>query len=400
MELSVGGRKMKILGILFVVLILTGCGGNGDNLITTQNVTAEKPTPEEPNPEEPTPEEPNPEEPILEKWTIHSEIPFGFRVYNAFIDSDYVYVAASVDGAAIIDASDVSKPETVWKIQPDDFGSRDNFLDVIVTGNLAIFIAYPGCGGWCQGTFKSIARVYEITNPAEPVLMDSFELNASSLGADENFLYAAISADGGAEPIPQLRIIDLSNPGSADIVGLVEISGGGQLAVQGQIAFVSFNGFRNFEGIDAVNIADPNNPVLLGDLAGAPVNVPHAPIALSGNTAYIADRNNGVQVVDISDPLNTQLLANIPTTSEANDVAVAEGYLYVAQGIDGVAIYNIDISTDPKFVQYINTPAPALSISVSERIGAVGIDWILEEDNGQIARSILEPHKLLLFVTH
>ncbi|MBK6737832.1 MAG: hypothetical protein IPG64_07880 [Haliea sp.] len=319
---------------------------------------------------------------------------------NTFIDSDYAYVASSFDGAAIIDASDVSEPVTVWKIQPDNFGSRDNFTDVIVTGNLAIFIAYPGCGGWCQGTFKSIAQVYEITNPAEPVLMDDFELNASSLGADENFLYAAISADGGAEPVPQLRIIDLSNPASADTVGSIEISGGGQLAVQGQIAFVSFNGFRNFNGIDAVNIADPNKPVLLGDLVSAPVNVPHAPIALSGNTAYIADRNNGVQVVDISDPLNTQLLANIPTTSEANDVAVAEGYLYVAQGIEGVAIYDIDIPTDPEFVQYIETPAAALSITVSERIGAVSVDWVLEEDNGQIARSIIELHKLLLFLTH
>lgn len=46
MELSVDGGKMRIFGILFVVLVLTGCegdGGNGNILVASQNITAEEP---------------------------------------------------------------------------------------------------------------------------------------------------------------------------------------------------------------------------------------------------------------------------------------------------------------------------------------------------------------------
>tara|TARA_R110002072_G_scaffold208165_2_gene365628 strand:+ start:308 stop:1576 length:1269 start_codon:yes stop_codon:yes gene_type:complete len=421
---------MKIFGILLFVVILTGCGGDGgggDVLFASTNTTSEEPTAESPTTEEPTAETPTTEEPPTlepptlepptvepptvepptvepptvepptEKWTIHSEIPFDYEISKAFIDGDFIYVAASFRGASVIDATNVADPETIWNIESGDYGSGDTFSDVMVTGNLAIFIAYPRCDRWCEGLSSATARVYEITDPAEPVLMDSFTLNSGSLGANENLLYAAIS-DGrnGAE----FRIIDLSDPSNADIVGSVEIQTAGQLAVIGQMAYVSYNDLSSFKGIDAVNIADPANPTMLGEINFRVSNVRHSPIALSDDTAYIADQRQGLQVVDITDPANIQLVANIPTTSNANDVAVAGGYLYVAQDRDGVAIYDIDNPTDPQFVQYIETPAPALSISVSERIGAVGIDWTLEEYGGTGCCRISEPHKLLLFLTH
>ena len=413
------GRKMKIFGILFVVAALTACGGdggNGDVLGSTNSTTMEEPnleqpnleeptaaepateapTTEEPTTEEPTTEEPTTEEPLPEKWTIVSEIPFDWEVYKTFIDADHVYVAESFGGATIIDASNVAKPEVVWNSGLEPFGGRDNFYDVIVTGNLAVFIAYANCRGWCSGTFPSIARIYEKTNPAEPVLMDSFTLNSSSLAANENLLFAAISDEFD---YAEIRIFDLSDPGSANIIGSVDINVAGQLAVVGQIAYVAYNDLQNFDGIDAVNIADTANPVVLGDQNKFRVgNVRHSPVALAGNIAYIADQNKGVQVVDITDPLNMQLVVSVPTTSDARDVAVAGGYLYVAQGVDGVAVYDIDVPTDPKFIQYIDTPAPALSISVSERIGVVSIDEIRDSEDGYTG-SLVERNKLLLFLT-
>jgi hypothetical protein len=163
--------------------------------------------------------------------------------------------------------------------------------------------------------------------------MEYFELNSSSLGANENLLYAAISDGWEAE----FRIIDFSDPSNADIVGSFEIQTAGQLAVTGQMAYVSYNDLSSFKRIYAVNIADPANPIMLGDLNFCVVNVRHSPIALSGDTAYIENRNKGFQVVEITDPANIQVAANIPTTSDVNDIAVADGYLYVAQDVDGGA---------------------------------------------------------------
>lgn len=76
-------------------------------------------------------------------------------------------------------------------------------------------------------------------------------------------------------------------------------------------------------------------------------------VAISGNRAYLADGNSGLQVIDITNPTSPVLLGSLDTGGSARGVDVTGNYVYVADDSD---LRVIDVS---------NPAAPVLQKTVS-----------------------------------
>jgi hypothetical protein len=98
----------------------------------------------------------------------------------------------------------------------------------------------------------------------------------------------------------------------------------------------------------AIDIRDPADPRVIGEARFATgvagprnIGVTGKCVALSGNYAFVAVSDGGLQVIDICDPANPQHVGGF-ASSDARGVAVANGYAYVADARDGLRV--IDIS--------------------------------------------------------
>ncbi|MCX6840864.1 MAG: hypothetical protein NTX53_01005, partial [candidate division WOR-3 bacterium] len=86
------------------------------------------------------------------------------------------------------------------------------------------------------------------------------------------------------------------------------------------------------------DVTTPTSPYRLGFLARAD----HAfAVAVSGNYAFVADRDSGLRVISVADPGNPYQVSRLDTPGDAVDVAVQGQYAYVA---DSVSVRVVDIS--------------------------------------------------------
>jgi hypothetical protein len=81
-----------------------------------------------------------------------------------------------------------------------------------------------------------------------------------------------------------------------------------------------------------ISINDPANPVIKGHTVIAQANG----VYVSGNYAYVAGGDGGLNVVDITDHDNPVFKSSIVTHGYANDVYVSGNYAYVADGDGGL----------------------------------------------------------------
>ncbi len=84
-----------------------------------------------------------------------------------------------------------------------------------------------------------------------------------------------------------------------------------------------------------IDVSNPANPQRVGgyDTSGYAYGV-----AVSGNYAYVADYDAGLQVIDVSNPANPQRVGGYDTSGSAYGVAVSGNYAYVADGDWGLMI--------------------------------------------------------------
>jgi len=127
-------------------------------------------------------------------------------------------------------------------------------------------------------------------------------------------------------------VIDVSDPDNPQRVGGYDTSGSARdVAVSGNYAYVA----DHDAGLQVIEVSDPANPQRLGgyDTGGSARDV-----AVSGNYAYVADGGGGLQMIDVSDPANPQRTGGYATSGDARDVAVSGNYAYVADGPWGLTI--------------------------------------------------------------
>ncbi len=119
------------------------------------------------------------------------------------------------------------------------------------------------------------------------------------------------------------------------------------LAIDGDNAFAIGRG-----KIHCLNISDPNNPRLVGELAG----LGHVrQIAFDKQVAYVTSREDGLFIVDVKHPDKPKLLSHYDTIEFATGVAIAGDVLYVACRHYGVELIDVSDPARPLHLSTIRT---------------------------------------------
>jgi hypothetical protein len=135
-------------------------------------------------------------------------------------------------------------------------------------------------------------------------------------------------------PLPELpsglRVIDISDPDSPEIVGVIDYSNSGILCltVEGDLAYLSYSGG---EGVKIIDISDPEDP----DIEGTIRNVYAREIVVSDGYAYIADPELGLVIFDVSVPTKPERTARLNLKGDVEDISVQGNFAYLTFEYEG-----------------------------------------------------------------
>jgi hypothetical protein len=171
------------------------------------------------------------------------------------------------------------------------------------------------------------------------------------------------------------RIADVSAPrrmreiGHYDQGGLVE-----DFEIQGDLVYTA-----QATGLQAVNVADPRNPVLVGEFR---TRGPAATVHVAGNLAYVATRESGLVILDVAQPEFMREISRYDTPGIAQDVFVSENYVFIADGEAGLEIVNVSDPFNPRTAGLIDQFLEVRSVVVVDQYafladGPNGI-WVID----------------------
>ena len=257
--------------------------------------------------------------------------------YDVFADIIYLYVAAG-EKIHILDISDPATPVHLGMLTVAGM----DFRAVAADGD----IVYAGD----EHAGLLIADVHDPANPAVLGMLDTGE-KTTSIRLRDNLGFITTAGHG-------LRIIDRSNPGvPVELAGWASPGRAMGLAF-GEVAFAGSGLPHIFiadysAGVRAVAIADPSAPVESSYLqvaapVGGGVSVGKAYRAcVIGQTAYIAYGWEGLKIVDVADPQQPELLGKLDTPGDARDVRVPSNIAYVADWDPGLRVVDVSDLQQP-----------------------------------------------------
>jgi len=128
-----------------------------------------------------------------------------------------------------------------------------------------------------------------------------------------------------------LRVIDISDPDSPDIVGGLNYSNSGILClkVDGDLAYLSYSGSG---GVKIIDISDPETPEIIGTIK----NVYAREMVVSDGYAYIADPELGLVIYDVSNSAAPVRAARLNLKGSVEDIAVQGDFAYLTYDDDDV----------------------------------------------------------------
>jgi hypothetical protein len=253
-------------------------------------------------------------------------------LYDVDVNGGYAYVAAGGTGLQVVDVSDPTGPVLVGSLD-----TPGNAKDVKVLGNLA-YIADGPAG----------LQIFDVSAPSQPVALGSFDTpgDAKAIRVVGNLVYIADGEVGG------LRIVDVTNSAAPTSVGFVVTPGLGLgLDVEASLAAVA----DGTSGIQLIDVSDPSLPVLLGQaLVSNNIGDQIYDVALVDSFAYAARIEDfSVTSVNVADPNNPVVVTQLPFfTGWAFDLeTLGEGLFTADQFFTGNAqIYSIAFPDTPSLV--------------------------------------------------
>ena len=195
----------------------------------------------------------------------------------------------------------------------------------------------------------------------------SSDLAIASFGAEDGRVYAgqagtatvtaevagfSASAEATIDAFSPTPLSWLQIPGFANAVD-----------VSGQHAFIA----AGEAGLQIVDVSDLRAPFIAGFL-DTPGNAND--VKVEGNLAYMADGSEGLLIVDVSSPAAPSLLGSVRTSGEATDVAVAGGFAYVADR-GGLQVIDVSDPRNPVLLGRVGTPGDARGVDLWEGFAVV-----------------------------
>jgi hypothetical protein len=196
-----------------------------------------------------------------------------------------------------------------------------------------------------------------------------------AVAASGNYLYFGMGNNTG--------VFDLSQPASPVIVGQVPVPAI-SLATATKVLYA---GTAN-NSLVVMGNSTPSRPLILETLA-----LPDLPAKLRvvGNLLFIADSSAGLLIYDISNPTSPALIKRFTGFNFVADLTVFETTAFVAADVDGLGILDISNPAQPVLVSktslssvdpFMNTSPPNQALSVTANNGIVYLGTL--NDNGLV----------------
>jgi hypothetical protein len=264
---------------------------------------------------------------------------------DVFVRDDYAYVAGSIeDSIEILDISDSSNPEPLGTIT--DATQLNDPQALFVNGDYAYVVGA-----------SSDFTIVDITNNISPTVVSNID-NATYFSSSTSIYIAGKYAYITASASNRLTIVEISDPNNPFIVGsLAGLDGAWEVEVAGNYAYVTES---VGDKLTVIDISDPTNPTELGSIAdGVGTHLDGARgLDVVGIYAYVTGYDDsGISIINISSSTNPVEVGYLDDNTDgsrltnASDIMVSGNYAYVtAYGDDGVDVLNISSSTNPVHV--------------------------------------------------
>ena len=188
------------------------------------------------------------------------------------------------------------------------------------------------------------------------------------ISTDDYVTRIAVSKDLAYMSVGELgmKIVDVSNLDSAEIVGGIETPGYAfSIDVSDDFAFIA-------DGLHGVQIIRIKNSNQMRIVANLPTDDSARDVVVEGQYLYIADRQSGVHVVDVKQPHMPSILTTITTPDEAHSVCIRDNYLFIAGRSSGMHIMDIADPRSPEHVSSIEVDGYIYAISLAENTAYLG----------------------------
>lgn len=255
---------------------------------------------------------------------------FGYAE-DVFVAAQYAYVADYDSCLMILDISDVSHPSVAAA-----YGSW---------GYWAV-----NASGYCALMAKhSLVEIIDVSDPANPELLwsDSTWEDPVAITVHDNYAYISMFYVWDSS---ELRIFDISEPADPVLMGACDLGRGFANAIflSGDYAFIA----SEREGLVIVNIDDPYDPGVVGSYW---TGYGYYHVYVCADHAYLPKGNLGLEIVDVSVPSDPSFVSIYDTEGSATDVGVLDNYAYIADGPAGLQIIDVTDPANPAFVAGLET---------------------------------------------
>ncbi len=139
-------------------------------------------------------------------------------------------------------------------------------------------------------------------------------------------------------------------------------------------------------GLAVIDIDKPEQPRLVGELAGGFLRNPKA-IAVQFRYAFVTD-DDGLKVIDISEPAHPRAVSSL-RLGDAHKLYVARTYAYVANGAEGLAIIDIENPEHPRLDRMFNADGE-LNDTRAVQIGSVAASMYALVADGKNGLRVLQ----------
>ncbi len=288
------------------------------------------------------------------------------------LSENYAYVADSANGFSGLQIFDISNPATPFQAgfvplstAPISVFIVDHYVYIgenygirildITTPTEPIFVRILSSGlvyefarsGNSLLVASNAFRIYNIADPANPVLTGSLAYDCRHVTVDSNYVYISGPTN--------FRVIDISNRfNPQQIAYRYQSYDAGNTSIADHYAYIaSSNRMIIFD------ITNPRSPVPI-DTVVAPL---YASISKTfGNRLYLTSWT-GFSIFNIANPAAPQLTSESPDQGWDFDVVQSGNYAYLADGRSGLRIY--DVSNPAQLVQISRCLMPGFARSVT-----------------------------------
>ncbi len=267
-------------------------------------------------------------------------------------------------GVAVYDMRDPSAPRAAHTISVPGWRIRG----IAVLGSSA-YIADDRHG----------LRIVDASDPALPQEVGGAVLSAGLLDVAVEDREPAGGAGGETRRLAygvsrrSLIVLDVTDPSATRELASVELPGSGvAVEMSGDHAYVAATN----SGLQIVDVADPSSPRLAGSIVieGEGRPAPSASlVAIEGDYAFVVYRSQKLmQVVDVSDPNLPREVGRPPErigNVEPADIAVADGFVYIPGASSGsrpgLEVYDVRDPMQPRQVGFLQGDSDFNAVAVA-----------------------------------